>query len=345
MLVTTQKKVRALVLAQYDELEVKNRCAIAFGMAPVQGVSLHSDVLGQLVFSALDRTVAGSRSADARRAQAEEVFESLYSKLEIADKAGDLLLNDKLSTSDKIKKTVDEFGGKKAAFGYLFNTAAFGYNVLQKRREETKEATATDNYIVDKLKDEFKPADNKSENTIKSFDLLLNAYKDLKERQGAAIKYIAEHFVVDKVFNELIKDVKLSEEEHQKILDNSAFFRTSEEQNNVLVRSILIWMENTLCAFKSLLKAGGCPKPEPEFEADQLTAVDAKIQGLLSAAVPQDVQPDQRPKRQIGRLDKLEQTPASLCNEFLEIYRKDSLATRFLVQEMLKNCPECPAKK
>lgn len=335
-LVTTQKSLRTETLQQYYELEAMNRCAIAFGMPPVQGVTLHTDVLGQLVFSALDRTVAGSRSAHVRRRQTEEMLHKLESTARIANKWGDRLSDDSLSWGDTLDKLIDDVGGKKELkkkavdFLLLGGGAAGVYETLTRGKNYVQGTTPTDSHIYDKfnsnqtLKKLGPPVDRKSEAIVPKFDELVAKYEDMKNQQDEAVKFIAEHAIsTEDLYKTLIKS-ELTPEDIKGIDNNPEddYFGTSKEvvKNNKLLRALLIWIETTLRGFKKILDLPNHDGAEPALEE-----LDARIQGSLPTV---DI-----PKANF----KLKMSKTSdVCNQYMEIYRRDSLATRFLVQEMLK---------
>lgn len=328
-LVTTQKSLRAETLQQYYELEAMNRCAIAFGMPPVQGVTLHTDVLGQLVFSALDRTVAGSRSAYVRRRQTEEMLDKLESTARIANKWGDRLSDDDLSWGDTMEKLIDDVGGKKelkkkvADFLLLGGgaaTVAGLYESFNQGKNYVQGTTPTDIHIFEKFTtlNKYVPTSKKSVDVIPKFDELVSDYNKLIQQQDDAVNFIADHVIFQDPYSALIKKELTDNDKKQfEEMDEHNYFGTSEEivQNNKLWRALLIWIETTLRGFKAILKL-----PEHKGAEAKLEELDAKIQGLLPAPSTTKNKPKQL---------------HDVCTQYMEIYRKDSIATRLLVQEML----------
>jgi len=348
-LVTTQKSLRARVLAQYYELDAKNRCAVAFGMAPVQGVTLHTDVLGQLVFSALDRTVAGSRSAEARRLETDQLLDSLDSTVRMANKAGNLMYDDKLSLGEKVDTLIDSFGGKREVFQALLGIAGIGVTgaaglkgsragALSLIKQYCTQPPVNEHIYTELKNSDFKPTNNTDSELMKCFDGLLNAYNDMKVRQDEAFNYIASRPVTkDVLLGSLLTNASLTGDQKAFVERNKDLFG-NENVENPLVRAILIWIETTVCGFQQLLKVGGCSNTM-QFNLNEL---DQTIQGMITVVAAGNTPAAKAPAIQSVFPQKTKESSMDVCKQLLEIYVNDSIATRFLVQTMIQKCAPAP---
>jgi hypothetical protein len=348
-LIAAQQGLRTDTIEQYYKLNAMNQCAMAFGLQPVNGVTLSSDVLGQLVFSALGRSVAGGkRSRDAQLRHEEQIVDIVDRGTHTLQKYGPILRDTKLSTGEKIEKGFDNLVEEKGGVG---GAILAGVSALGLAGATAQKAWANYNGVLltaivdifreDEDANEFKPEKN-NESVKQKIRELLAAYKEIKKDKDTAIKYLKGNILIpaDELTN----------------LINSQTYDTIPEQirnkygdlapNGTqfpLYRALFLWINTTVCAFKQFMKEP-CEVKQAEGEVKQdLARLQPEIQRLLTYLHKSKISVQK--SAVIGSTPQDTYTDLGVCQKYAEIFRKDSIATRELLQEMLKTAVVCGSAK
>jgi hypothetical protein len=182
------------------------------------------------------------------------------------------------------------------------------------------------------------PLDVKSpniEDMKHSLDMLVDNYVSMEKNQTDAINFLREHLLVDATtFLAATKDGVYNGE----IPDLIASLETKFDwKENKLGRALFLWTQTVLGAFNQVLEQSevvGSP-----LDANLLdTRVQAKLAPLLSEF-------DDRFKKKVPLNPKPKEVAAGgyaseVCGRITEAFRRDSVATRLLLEALLVAPPK-----
>lgn len=365
-LLESQRDVYNLTLKQYRYGTLLESCAIEAGLKPQAFVTLHTDVLGRLVFSALGRRgeQAGGQSEE-DRAQFMRMTVSMLDRSGDVAKHGSVLFDPSLSNSQKASRfsssVVNEFGGPVP---FALGAASLGANIAQaakqaydlKAKNQMEEDLNQIKDVVEKIDPDFGSKDPKE-----LVGLVAREYRDIKKKQDDLVAFFQ---VEDKN--------KGSQTEIQKAKNNlqalRGLFTTLEtrafsvDQPNIDT-ALLFWLSSNFESLKILIdgKAGDVIKlPDNLIDGKAQNELHHIVRRISDVCKPggADKQPlddleatieknlRERPElteeqiRQLRTQLAREHTEKSYLN-LLDTFRRESVALRFVLQELLKQ----PAKK
>ena len=348
-LIAAQQGLREDTLDQYFKLEGMNQCAMMFGLQPVNSVTLTSDVLGQLVFSALGRSVAGGkRSRDAQLRFNKQMIDIVDRGVDKYATYAPILSDPKLSKGEKAEwlgqRVLDEFGGPSGAVLSAVTLLSAG-NLSSKVFGDL----LTNLHAMLKQSDDFKPTGtvkNSKEVEQKVTDLL-QAYTEMKQDKAKAIQYLktkmmgCPHAVWDLITTEKAGDDKLGVIAYFNVLDDD--HKKKEMLKNPLSRAVFIWQETTAHAFDQFINKDCKPPKEPPKELKSISHDLQQQEQRMFNTFLKKIESPKKGQSGIGQSKKPNYDTLEICNQYAEIYRKDSIAMRMLAQEMLIHAATCPA--
>jgi hypothetical protein len=331
-LLLTQEDLRSTTIDQYFTLQAINQCAIALGAAPVSGVTLHTDVLGQTVFSALGKNVVAGAGPGRRRRSEEEQRKFMQTIIGIVDRTANVAANmvevssnEKLTKGEKTEKILSYIGGP---FGAL-SIAAGVYRFVGTQKE-----SSFLKYVHDWLK--ALPIDvksNKVDDVKRSLDAVQTKYKSMEKNQTEAIEFLNKHLLVDsQTFQRAIQgdDYKEAVPVLLSAIDNDNFDWT----DNKLGRALFIWTQTVLGAFEHLVE----PSKKIEWPIDA-NVLNARVQEKLTPLLQEfdkkfafkATQAAQVAPAKVGAGGDV----SEVCGRITEAFRRDSVATRLLLEALL----------
>jgi hypothetical protein len=339
-LLLTQADLRTTVIDQYFTVQALNQCAIALGTEPVRGVTLHTDVLGQTVFSALGENVVAGAGPGRRRRSEEEQRKFMQTIIGIVDRTAnvaanlaDVSSNEKLTKGERTQMYLSQLGGPVGVVSLVGNIAQGIYTWSGRRADDTL-LGYIHGAMEAGIKEESKPLiqfKTKTVDNVKnSFNLLVERYNSMEKNQEEAIKFLKDHLLVpQKQFLDETQD-GVYQGNIPDVLQNLNGIQ-SNWKNNKLYRALFLWTQTVLGAFNQVVNpsdpSNGIESP---IDAKKL---DARVQARLGPF-----------------LNKYEQTLASkvqnvksatgsdvseVCGRITEAFRRDSVATRLLLEALL----------
>jgi hypothetical protein len=365
-LLESQRDVYNLTLNQYRYGTLLESCAIEAGLKPQAFVTLHTDVLGRLVFSALGRRgeQAGGQSEE-DRAQFMRMTVSMLDRSGDVAKHGSVLFDPSLSNSQKASRfsssVVNEFGGPVP---FALGAASLGANIAQaakqaydlKAKNQMEEDLNQIKVAVDEIDKNFGSKDPKE-----LVGLVAREYRDIKKKQDELVAFFQ---VEDKN--------KGSQTEIQKAKNNlqalRGLFTTLEarayaaDQPNIDT-ALLFWLSSNFESLKILIdgNAGDAIElPENLIDGKAQNEISAIVQRISEACKPKGTaepqlgdleailkkvvaeRPDITQEQTMQLRTQLTQEYAEKsCLNLLDTFRRESVALRFVLQELLKQ----PVKK
>jgi hypothetical protein len=358
-LLATQQGLRTETLDQYYLLHAINQCAVVLGIQPVQGVTLRSDVLGQTVFSALEKNVVAGggrpRSEDERRRFMQEVINIVDRTANAAAVYGDVALDTKLTKSQKASKVVDSLGGVPAIIGYVATVGLTAEKVLGKRADDKLSGRMYETMnetMIDGTKAPFAPRFAKVSDVEVSFQSLWTAYRDMKDREDKSIKFLKERLLLPRELGQpagptgqVVPISRLNNLMTTAILprglpaDINLFEQSADDvQKNPLLRALIVWTQIIYRAFDNFITSS------PVGQELVATDLDPRIQARLNNAI---AEVNKTPKIMSGSKQTQDKKSDLLdvCNRLSEIFQQESIATRFLLQEFIKSSVPNPPKQ
>ena len=342
-LLATQEGLRVDTIDQYYALQAMNQCAVVLGIQPVQGVTLRTDVLGQTVFSALEKNVVSGggrqRSEDEQRKFMQTVINIVDRTANAAATYGEVAIDTKLTKSQKAAKLLDSMGGAPAIVGYVATLGLTADKLLGKRENERLSARIYEamSKDIDGETHKLKPLNDKLATIEETFDKLWADYQSMKKREKEAIRFLNEHLLLPRrpeqpegrpsidVLQKLINDKQLPDDFKQEF---ATFGKTAAEvRANPLLRALIIWTQIIQRTFANYIGPAS-----QQNVALSPAALEEQIQARLQPAITQ-VQ-KQNSKQQFGQVKSQENL--ATCNQLSEMLQQISVATRLLLQEFLK---------
>jgi hypothetical protein len=338
-LIAAQQGLRTDTIEQYYKFNAMNQCALSFGLQPVTGVTLSSDVLGQLVFSALGRSVAGGkRSRDAQLRHEEQIVDIVDRGTHTLQKYGPILRDTKLSTGEKIEKGFDNLVEEKGGVGgaIVAGVGALGFAGATAQKAWASYNGVLLTAILDILGEdpEFKPEKNNASVEQKIRELLA-AYKEIKKDKARAIQYLQDKILIPP--NDLTNLINSQKFDTIPELIQKKYGDVANGTQFPLYRALVIWINTTICAFAEFMR-----KPCEEVkqaEGEDLARLQPEIQKLLTTLHKSKTIAQK--STVIGSTTQNTYSNLDVCQKYADIFRKDSIATRELLQEMLKNAVSC----
>ena len=359
-LLESQRDVYNLTLKQYRYGTLLESCAIEAGLKPQAFVTLHTDVLGRLVFSALGRRgeQAGGQSEE-DRAQFMRMTVSMLDRSGDVAKHGSVLFDSSLSNSQKASRfsasVVNEFGGPVP---FALSAASLGVNIAQaakqaydlKAKNQLEEDLNQIKAEVEKIDSKFSSADPKQ-----LVALVAREYKDIKKKQDELVAFFqveeknkGSQTEIDKAKNNLRALQGLFN-----TLETRAF---SVGQPNIDT-ALLFWLSSNFESLKNLIngKAGDVTELPQNLDGKAQNELHAIVQrisdvckpkgtaepqlGDLEAIINKNVaeRPDITQEQIMQLRTQLTQEYAEKsCLNLLDTFRRESVALRFVLQELLK---------
>ena len=331
-LLLTQEDLRSTTIDQYFTLQAINQCAIALGAAPVSGVTLHTDVLGQTVFSALGKNVVAGAGPGRRRRSEEEQRKFMQTIIGIVDRTANVAANmvevssnEKLTKGEKAEKYLSYLGGPLGVIG-------IGSSIY--RFVGTQKESSFLEHVYEWLK--ALPIDvksNKVDDVKRSLETLGVKYKSMEKNQTEAIEFLNKHLLVNsETFQRAIQgDVYDGPVPNLlSAISDSKF----DWKNNKLGRALFLWTQTVLGAFIRL--TGPSTKIEWPMNANVLNErVQEKLTPLLQEFDKKFAfkaeQAAQVAPAKVGAGGDV----SEVCGRITEAFRRDSVATRLLLEALL----------
>lgn len=328
-LLLTQEDLRSTTIDQYFTLQAINQCAIALGAAPVNGVTLHTDVLGQTVFSALGKNVVAGAGPGRRRRSEEEQRKFMQTIISIVDRTANVAANmvevssnEKLTKGEKAEKYLSYLGGPFGVIGI----ASGVYKFVGTRKE-----SSFLEYVYDWLKTlSIEVKSGKTDDVKRSLDTLKTKYQSMEKNQTEAIEFLNKHLLVNSesfqgalqgdVYNGPVPSLLNA-------IDDGKF----DWKNNKLGRALFLWTQTVLGAFSHLVEQS--EKIKWPMDANVLNArIQEKLTPLLQEFDKKFAfKADQNAKAKASAGGDV----SEVCGRITEAFRRDSVATRLLLEALL----------
>jgi len=360
-LMECQRDIYNLTLQQYRSGSVLERCAISSGLQPEPIVTLNSDVLGRLVFSALgQREEAGGYSEEDRNRFFETTFNLLNKGGEAARNAN-VLFDPNLSNSQKASKfsssIVNEFGGPGP---FTFGAASFVVNLAQLAKQRVDAAAKVK--AVEDQKKLRQLVDNKSKDfqNVKEADLIAKVaerYNAIKTQHEDLIKFFQSND--QDTSTEHLKAARKNVEKLQVLLGDLVAKEYTESEQSIR-KALLIWLGTNFESMKNIIIPNPVAQQDLQLPANLLNDQAQKkitdmVKSIVSTCAPENPHKKKGQesefealKRELARADlppervntlksQLKQEVQKSSVQMLEAFRKESVALRFVLQELLKS--------
>ena len=210
------------------------------------------------------------------------------------------------------------------------------------------------------ISSDFEAREKTSNAVGEQVSALLNAYNDMKRDKELAIKYLHDRQMgCNDVVWRLVTSNKIEGEgdvaQAKEILkmyfnvDNLTNEQVSQLMNNPLYKAIIIWERTTAQGFQHFLR--GCQKDQGAAEHNNenkamemsLKTEEQKLFNTLKAKVEAKGDASSKLLIELNNDKPIDgQKELNIYKQFVEVFRKDSMATRLLAQEMLTHLAQCP---
>lgn len=355
-----QRDIYNLTLQQYRSGSVLERCAMSSGLQPEPIVTLNSDVLGRLVFSALSqREEAGGYSEEDRNRFFETTFNLLNKGGEAARNAN-VLFDPNLSNSQKASKfsssIVNEFGGPGP---FAFGAASLVVNLAQLAKQRVDAAAKVKAVEDQKKLRQLVDSKSKDFQNVKEADLIAKVaerYNAIKTQHGELMKFFQSSD--QDTSNDHVKAAKKNVEKLKVLLEDLVAKEYTESEQSIQ-KALLIWLGTNFESMKNIIIPNpGAPQdlrlPVNLLHDQAQRKLTDMVKSIVSTCAPENPHKKKGAesdfealKRELARADlppervntlksQLKQEVQKSSVQMLEAFRKESVALRFVLQELLK---------
>jgi hypothetical protein len=362
-----QRDINNLTLNQYRYGSLLEACAVEAGLVPIPMATLNTDVLGRLVFSAIGQRDQAAGQSDEDRAQFIAMTIKMLDRTGDVAKHGNVLFDSNLSNSQKASKfsssLVSEFGGVapfSLAIASLGGNAVQGVKQLFDSRAKAKAAEDLKK-IKDIVRKNSLDIANEAKSDAAVVGLVAQKYEKIKATQDALVSFFQTPSNDKPEKNDLERAkanvIKLAG------VFNKVGNRTYTEAVTGLDTSLLFWLSNTFETLNGMvipsdqqepLELGRLVTREQNIDA----RIDSIVRSITTACAPKEKPGEpQKPQDELNDVLRALDTPniapeaakklqtqirtdlKNQCVEFMNVFRRDAVALRFVFQQLLKSPP------
>ena len=357
-LMECQRDIYNLTLQQYRLGSLLESCAIASGLQPEPIVTLNSDVLGRLVFSALgQREQAGGYAEDDRNRFLRMTANLLDQGGGVARNAN-VLFDPNLSNAQKASQfgssVVNEYFGGPVPFA--ISSASLLLNFGQFVKQGVDAAAKTRAVADQKKLRQIIEAKSSDFRNVKGDDLIAKVaeqYNIIKTQNDELIRFF-QSGEQQPTSNQDLKTAKGNVEKLQELLADLVRKEYVESEQSIQ-KALLVWFGTNFESMKNILIPGhptGLGLPVNLLHGQTQKKLTDIVTSIVTTCAPNNplekknadpwsgaaklLKSDLPPERVDKLKSQLRKEVQTTSVQMLEAFRKESVVLRFVLQELLR---------